>query len=54
MASGTGSKHLHREFDIPGRITGNTVQFLVEGTGHWEIMNVGYSFDLRAVGDTNP
>jgi hypothetical protein len=54
MAAGTGGVHLHREFDIPGNITGNTVQFLIEGTGRAEIMNVGYSLDLQAVGDVNP
>jgi hypothetical protein len=54
MAEGTGGAYKHREFDIPGAITTNSAQFLIEGLGHCEILNVGYSLALYQVGDTNP
>lgn len=54
MAEGTGGQFRHREFDIPNALTGNTVQFMLEGTGSAEILNVGYSMSIVAMGDTNP
>lgn len=54
MSDGVGGKFMHREFDIPTAATTNSTQFLVEGTGHCEILNVGYSLGIYPVGDTNP
>ena len=54
MAEATGGLFKHREFDIPSNKTANVVQFVVSGTGKAEILNIGYSASLFAIGDTNP
>jgi hypothetical protein len=54
MTDGVGGAFLHREFDIPSHLTANSVQFKLTGTGHAEILSLGYSLSVSAVGDTNP
>jgi hypothetical protein len=54
MAEGTGGVFKHRQFNIPNNKTANTVQFALSGTGRAEILSIGYSLSIAAVGDVNP